>query len=188
MDNTQLLALFPTPVLLIDNFISDNERLDLINHIKTLDYHLHGSLSINSRSTFRGDNECALSEEIANRIQEQIDNFLEILGISSAKLDNSWVNVQGKGSQLLTHMHPNSKVSGSLYLNVDENSSKLYFYNPNPHNKFQYHVDETHFNYDFIYIKPKNCQLVLFPSWLEHGSNGEINNTEDRTVISFNSN
>jgi uncharacterized protein (TIGR02466 family) len=85
-------------------------------------------------------------------------------------------------------MHANSILSGSLYINVDNESSKLYFDNPNQFIKyFEYNYQElTDYNFEYFYITPKVGDLVIFPSWLTHGSNGEQNNTENRTVISFN--
>ena len=39
-----------------------------------------------------------------------------------------------------------------------------------------------------IFNIPKNGDLLIFPSWLRHGSNHETNQTDGRIVLSFNTN
>ena len=46
--------------------------------------------------------------------------------------------------------------------------------------------NRNHYNYEWYKIEVKNCQLVLFPSWLKHGKNDDINQMDDRMVVSFN--
>ena len=45
----------------------------------------------------------------------------------------------------------------------------------------------TPYNYESHWISVKNCQLVLFPSWLRHGNDNVINKMDGRIVVSFNS-
>ena len=124
----------------------------------------------------------------SNRLENKISEYSSTIGLRNQKISNSWFNIQQKGSVLKTHLHANSVLSGALYVNVDENSTKLYFNNPNNFIKYfeYYHDSLTDYNFEYFYISPNIGDLVIFPSWLEHGSNGDTNNTVDRTVLSFN--
>jgi uncharacterized protein (TIGR02466 family) len=83
-------------------------------------------------------------------------------------------------------VHPGSSISGVLYLKVDKNSSKIYFYNPNPYNvilrKKQHNIN----NYEYMFFQPEIGDLILFPSWLKHGSDVDENMSEERIALSFN--
>ena len=86
-------------------------------------------------------------------------------------------------------MHTRSLISAALYINVDEKSSPLFFYNPNSLTHFTYSLTsktQSDFNFHHQSFQPKNGEMYIFPSWLLHGSNDEQNKTKDRTVISFN--
>ena len=44
----------------------------------------------------------------------------------------------------------------------------------------------TDYSYEYYYFKPQMGTLLLFPSWLKHGSNQVINKSNERILISFN--
>jgi len=184
--NREFLSLFPTPILNIYDFITEQERLNIFEKVINTFHYEHECLSGNAFSTHYTKDNNILDASIVSRIEDEIDNFAEIYGISKLKVTNYWSNIQGPGGQLLPHRHANSRLSGSLYINVDENSHKLYFFNPNQFNRFELFETYNELNWNHYSILPKNCQLIIFPSWLEHSSNGEKNNTDSRVVISFN--
>lgn len=184
--NRELLSLFPTPILIIYDFITEQERLNIFEKIIDTLHYEHECLSENAFSTHCNKTNNILDASIVSRIEDEIDNFVEIYGISKLKVANYWSNITRPGGQLLPHRHANSKLSGSLYINVDENSHRLYFSNPNQFNRFELFEKSNELNWHYYSIPPKNCQLIIFPSWLEHSSNGEKNNTDSRVVVSFN--
>ena len=105
-------------------------------------------------------------------------------------MTNSWFNLQSEGSVLRQHNHPFSVISAALFVNAPKNCSKLYFENPNPHIEFNYRLDEKGRDeslYEYWHFEPESGDLVIFPSWLKHGSMYEKNNSTDRLVISVNS-
>ena len=70
-----------------------------------------------------------------------------------------------------------SLISGIIFLQVDDKSSKLYFQNPN---NIYVKCD------DDICITPEPGLLLMWPSWLAHGSGDDTNMSTERIVVSFN--
>lgn len=201
--NRQFFKLFPVPIASVENFISEQERQLILKEIIEMDHSEHNALSGKGSSTHSlkvkiiEELSSKLNIDLYERFNSEINEFAGIHGLiheswkkgmSRLRIDNSWSNIQEKDSYLRRHTHPNSKISGSLYINVDQNSSKLFFFNPNPYIKYEDYETLTDCSAVNYSIQPANGLLIMFPSWLEHGSNEEINNTDKRIVISFNSN
>ena len=87
----------------------------------------------------------------------------------------TWVTWKEPGQQHVPHTHPNSVISGILYLKVDDDSGKLVFQNP------------TSMEGEVKEIKPKPGLLLMWPSFLMHGSGDTINKSKERIIIGFNS-
>jgi uncharacterized protein (TIGR02466 family) len=191
------ISLFPTLVYKIEEFISEEQCKDIINHLNTdLNYAEHGALIGNAKSTHKEFNNNIIEAintlpscvNFITKIEQVLNDYSEQAGTELCKLSNSWINKQEKGSILQEHTHPGSILSGGLYLNVDKDSSPLYFHNPNNFAYFQNINKYTEYACHWYTIQPKNGDLIVFPSWLRHGSNNKINQTDGRIVLSFNSN
>ncbi len=180
-----IAPIFPTPIAYFFDFISSKERLQLLDHIKNIPHKSHHCIDGDGSSTHLHQYNF-LDEKIKNRIQNALDEYNETCGNVPSRLENAWSNIQNKGSTLLEHTHPDSNVSGALYINVSD-SCKLYFHTPNPYVYFTNKKTLTPYNYENQWIGVKNCELVLFPSWLKHGNNRDVCLMDDRIIISFNS-
>jgi uncharacterized protein (TIGR02466 family) len=189
--------LFPTLVTEIEGFLTPEQSADLLAYGLSLNKLTkpHTAIIGGGESFHTKESEflpavtdnvkscCDLEEKIKNEVY----NYCQTTGyISVAKLQNSWFNIQDVGSELLEHAHPGAIVSGALYVNVDDRSSPLTVYNPNPMMSFSYITDRTDSTYEWFTFNPSVGSLILFPSWLKHGSNRVQNNTPNRMVISFN--
>ena len=72
--------------------------------------------------------------------------------------------------------------------NVDGLQDSLCFQNPNPFVDTVWNAHArvpTLYNFKYQSVVPKNGDLIIFPSWLTHGSYYQSNKTVDRTLISF---
>jgi uncharacterized protein (TIGR02466 family) len=188
MSNTLNVKVFPTLIKYVSSFLNKKECNEVINLTLNKKLSSHLSLIGEAKST-HGLNSNILSKvnsNIIKEIQNKIDEYAVDYGVRKLKLDNSWINIQNKNSVLNKHSHPDSIVSGALYLKVDKNSSKIYFYNPNTYLTFVNVFKQTEFSCENYYFTPQIGDLILFPSWLIHGSNNEKNNSIERTVLSFN--
>ena len=52
---------------------------------------------------------------------------------------------------------------------------------------YMYKKDSTLYNAESYKAEVKNCELILFPGWLQHGKYDDINEMDERIVVSFNS-
>ena len=84
------------------------------------------------------------------------------------------------------HTHPNALISGVFYLDVEETSSPIIFYDPRPFRKFLAlpRSKETIASYEKVVFVPTNGLFLLWESWLEH----EVpkNKSTKRTTLVFN--
>ena len=180
-------SLFPTLVLYFPQFISSEECGKIFKLLKTKKLYDHEAV-IKGKSTHNPDSDTDILSEISVDLNRPLQEYSDQSKIKIVnKIKNSWFNIQDKESVLNDHTHPNSILSGGLYINVGEKASKLYFHNPNP---FVYHTFTkeplSDYTYECYYFNPKKGDLIIFPSWLKHGSNKDKNFYKDRTVISFN--
>ena len=185
MGQMNIAPIFPTPIGIKVDFITSKERLQLWDRIKKIDHNPHGAIIGEGYST-HGKFPKFLDKKIQDRIQSALDEYNETCGNFPSKIVDIWSNIQNSGSKLKQHSHAGCDISGALYINVAEDD-KLYFHNPNPLVYFTSTKKLTPYNYESHWISVKNCQLVLFPSWLRHGNDNVINKMDGRIVVSFNS-
>jgi len=102
-----------------------------------------------------------------------------------------WANTHRRCATHHSHQHPNSFLSGVVYVDVPEKSGGLYFEDPRdakalinydygdqPFSMFQSRAWE---------FEPKVGKLIVFPSWLRHGTHpSDLADDEHRMSISFN--
>ncbi len=186
------MPIFPIGIGKVSNFINEKERFFLIESIKKNHHHEHPVISGNGSSTHNPDivnkdikNILGYSK-ISHRLYQQVNKYAIEYGIRyPLKIDNLWSNIQHSGSVLEEHYHPISIISGALYVNIDDSCS-ITFHNPNPHIYYTPINQRNSLNFEWQKCKIVNGDLILFPSWLKHGNHKEVNQMNDRMVISFN--
>lgn len=107
------------------------------------------------------------------------------------KMGNMWININRKGNYNVVHNHPNSTISGVLWIKTPKNCGSLVFHSPHSYSQhiLLHNVDcvvaENQNYYDFYRFCPKEGTIVLFPSDLLHGVE-QNESDEDRISIAFN--
>ena len=159
---------------------------DLIKEYKTIDH----ALVPGGKSSWGVDWGSILHNPKLKNLKDHVDEavaaYAEHLGLAEVILSNSWFNVMTKGNEVLSHRHERATISGALYIDSGDGASSIFFTNPT----LIYRMAEETKNHNTVYtspaaaIQPIKGRCVLFPSWLEHGS--ETNEYDGRTVISFN--
>jgi uncharacterized protein (TIGR02466 family) len=189
-------AAFPTLLLSFDDFISEQQRLDILDYSRNGNSKSHPALTHS-----KGESNYSLVSDVVTEISQQYEScsnlcweiqdalalYCKEAGWTNVMLSNSWTSTQYPNSELKSHMHPGSIVSGVIYIQSDEKSSPLHLYNPNPYHEFTMMEHSTNYSQNCAVFKPKNAQMILFPSWLKHGSNGVMNQSDERVILSFNS-
>ncbi len=113
--------------------------------------------------------------------------FLDLSG-RKLKLDSLWVNILKPGGGHSGHIHPNSVVSGTIYVVVPEGGAPLKLEDPRlplmmaaPPRTVEAPDDAR----SFVYAQPSAGTIYLWESWLRH----EVpagHGRSDRISISFN--
>lgn len=116
----------------------------------------------------------------------------EVLGFNTDEMivTDSWINVAKKGAYQMPHLHVNSFLSATYYINRNNNHSPILFRNPK---NVEYNGNKpillmnikknTKFNSD-VRIEPKNGTLVIWESFVVHGY--EENPSDGRIAMSLN--
>jgi uncharacterized protein (TIGR02466 family) len=185
--------LFPTLILQIKKFLSKDDCIKILDIIKNRKDLLNKHASIKGEKAFSShDPYSNFVFEVKNlnlteRILRCSEEYSARTGFhTTSQICNSWVNIEGKNSYLKKHSHPNCVLSGVIFVNCDDQSRPLYFYNPNPYVTYTKAKFTTDCTYEWYRFSPQRGDMLIFPSWLHHGSNEERNLSEGRTVISFN--
>ena len=106
------------------------------------------------------------------------------------RIDGLWININGKGSYNMMHVHPSCDLAAVFWISTPPNSGTIVFENPHSfyHNKMKMYSDEVQsksFQYTSYNLSPKEGSIILFPSYLRHAV--EVNESdEDRISASFN--
>ena len=112
----------------------------------------------------------------------------------SFKLTESWYKETVPGDDHLDHNHPNSMLSGVVYLNVPKGNTHheglnlIHIENRGvfKHHDFRYDYTPTKYNQISTFIPVETGDIVLFPSYLYHFVSRNESENESRRIISFN--
>lgn len=102
------------------------------------------------------------------------------------RITQSWSNYTNGGQFHHRHAHPNSMVSGVLYIQSDPTKDRIYFYKTG-YQPLKVQVrDWNLFNSESWWFESKPAQLILFPSSLEHMVQNTQAEAMTRISLSFN--
>jgi len=111
------------------------------------------------------------------------------LGDKELKLEDIWINILPPGGIHTGHIHPHSVISGTTYVAFPEGSAAIKYEDPRlammmaapPRLK-----DAPEPLRQFIYVKPKVGDVLLWESWLRHEVPMNEAEDDDRISVSFN--
>jgi len=107
------------------------------------------------------------------------------------KVKEIWFNTNRYKDFNAVHYHKDSIFSGVYYFDVPENTGGIVFRNPTINYMDLYwpnHIIKEHNNMNTPTweIHPVTDQVLIFPAWLEHSVNPNMNKNKDRISMSFN--
>lgn len=130
--------------------------------------------------------------ELKKFAQECLDEWLMTIicprDKTSVKLEitQSWLNYTDPGAYHHAHYHPNSIVSGVIYILADKIKDQIEFHNDVPK---PWHIDNdiaNEFNSNQYHVPVNTGDVVLFPSQVYHGV-PEVQGQTKRISLAFNS-
>jgi uncharacterized protein (TIGR02466 family) len=185
---TQLI--FPTPIHIVD--FSDTTFCDrAIRAVKTIQELGEGV----------GDDVCWCTpdnldlrpefQEIKKIILSEIDQVFNHIGLvrDDQYVTCMWANISKPKNRHALHPHANSYYSGVLYLETPGVPGNLGFKDPRPGSEILSpdYTPESIFKLRTIEFEPRKGRLIMFPSWLHHGTRpGNFDESQDRISLSFN--
>ena len=98
-----------------------------------------------------------------------------------------WAIINKKNSYNVKHNHQNCYLSSAYYIKKPENSGDITFYDPKEVKTYRFPEVERNTSYsaESITVKPKEGDLLIFPSYLYHDVGVNLSD-EERVVVSFN--
>lgn len=131
----------------------------------------------------------ALKSFIEEHLLNYKKNLIRMKDENDIYITQSWANKSHTSDYHPRHKHPNSVISGVIYVdeNPDDDLPPIRFYRSHELFPLQFSFDElTDFNASCREFDPVQGMLMLFPSLLEHDV--DTNQSDKlRTSISFNS-
>lgn len=178
-----VLSLFPTPVAKFQlgrNFL--DAELDFLN-LQPMHENMSNTISEN-RYVLKDDSMKQLREFVESSLKEYLSAILAPKFDVSLRLTQSWVNLTKEGQFHHKHNHPNSFLSGVLYIKANRDKDKICFYRDS-YPQIKLSTDTYNpFNSESWWLEVDTGDLLLFPSNLTHMVQSVVG--EDRMSLSFN--
>lgn len=114
-----------------------------------------------------------LKQLIVEKIKEYSQNYLGLVERHKIVITDSWVMKHTSGDSSEMHWHPNSIISGCLYLQTDPKSGNICFFREKSlfNDVLDFETTESEFNKKEVQVAPTDGMIILFPSTLKHGVN-----------------
>jgi uncharacterized protein (TIGR02466 family) len=129
--------------------------------------------------------------EIKNIILSEISKVFDDIGLvrDDENMTCMWANVSKPANRHALHPHANSYYSGVFYLATPGIPGNIGFKDPRVGSEMisPDYTDGSIFKFRTIEFEPKKGRLIMFPSWLHHGTrSGDFDENLDRIALSFN--
>ena len=163
-----LYGIFPTPIYIskLNKFTKQE-----LNYVDKLSLNINKNMgNVSSKNSY------VLNDKPFNNIKKQLLNhitkyFDEVISTSDKiipYITQSWLNYTKENEYHHSHAHPNSFVSGVLYMNANKENDKIVF----EKNKYQ-GIDLTKkdfnlYNSDTWFFPVHTSDLIMFPSDTMH--------------------
>lgn len=131
----------------------------------------------------------AALKNLRDEIQAHLDHYFELVYNTADEvrlaITQSWLARTRKGESHHPHSHPNSVVSGVVYISLADNDGINFFRN-DEQNWFELVPKEkNYYNSHNIFMQTEPGSIILFPSHIKHGVR-EVSTDVERLSLAFN--
>jgi uncharacterized protein (TIGR02466 family) len=169
MTEPQIHGLFPTPVLMtnIDRRFTDEEVIFFTEQSRDTITN-EGNVTSKDNYIFKHDVMKSLHEAALDAVKLYMKNVLNATDDAVPYITQSWLNYTKPSQFHHKHEHPNSFLSGVMYINADPTKDKIHFYN-NRYRQIKPELkDWNWWNSDSWWFEVNTGGIVVFPSNLTH--------------------
>ena len=103
------------------------------------------------------------------------------------EISNIWIIINRGNAYNSSHFHPQSALSGVIYISSNEKSGNLNFFRDGLKEHYPIKTWDSPLFIDDVFYKPEPAKLIIFPSWIRHSVDGS-DDQMPRISIAFNTN
>lgn len=117
-----------------------------------------------------------------NDISKDIDPRFHV------EITSAWIIINRGQAHNAKHYHPESALSGVIYIHADDNSGRIAFIRGDLKQHYPINTFDSDLFNEEVTFKPEVGKLLVFPSWVYHYVNSNTNeeSSEPRISIAFN--
>ena len=186
------IGIFPTPISFyrLDRDFTNQEYNFIIDQKKDVFRNTTDGVAGNLATENAKILNHVIMHDLKNELMKCLYSYYENVLSTSDKIQplitQSWLNFTEIGQNHHNHYHPNSFVSGVLYIEADERYDTIVFDRDIRDTFILNRSDNHQFNAHTWIFPVKKYDIILFPSYLKH--NVPIKNNGDlRISLAFNS-
>jgi uncharacterized protein (TIGR02466 family) len=162
------------------------EEFKYIEHQSTSTFHNENNVTSNNTYILNEPEMTSLKKFVTEQLNKYVKQVYKPKYPVEIFVTQSWLNWTKKDESHHKHNHPNSFISGVLYIATDNNKDTITFYNSD-YKQLQLATDTSDLlNADACTFSVKTGNIVIFPSSLTHSVDNVITDTV-RISLAFNS-
>ena len=181
-------GIFPTP-LIFTNIEREftKEELEFFDEQSKTTFKNEGNVTSLDNYLMRHDPMTTIKQEITSALQLYLDEVIKPKDDVKPYITQSWLNYTDENQYHHKHAHPNSFLSGVMYVNADPEKDKITFFNDSMYKQIKLFPKEWNlYNAESWFFTVKPGDIVVFPSSLIHMVEQKAGNNI-RTSLAFNS-
>ena len=179
-------GLFPTPITFsnIDREFTQNEK-DFFDEMSKTKVKNMGNVASADNYLMKHDVMKDIHARILQAINHYMDEIVKPKSDVTPYVTQAWLNYTKPGQYHHKHQHPNSFLSGVLYINADGDKDKITFFNETYEQIKLDRKDWNWYNSRSWYFNIKTADIVIFPSSLTHMVEQTVSD-DTRVSLAFN--
>jgi uncharacterized protein (TIGR02466 family) len=187
MKESNIVGIFPTPIYITNlNRNFSKKEINFINKIKFDTYKNEGNTTSNNTYILNNPIFKKLKQEINLTIKDYFNKIIVTKNNIIPYITQSWLNYTEIDQHHHKHAHPNSFLSGVLYINAIKEHDKIFFYKKDNYSMINPVVKQWNvYNSNLWWFPVETGQLILFPSSLTHSVETKKGNNT-RISLAFN--